>query len=40
MNRTRVLLLSGLVDNFWVTAVDYEGKPFKSVTQGLRRWRT
>ena len=30
-----VLLLSDPVDNFWVTAgVDYEGKPFKSVTQG------
>lgn len=31
-----VLLLADQVDNFWVTAgVDYEGKPFKSVTQGL-----
>ena len=30
-----VLLLADQVDNFWVTAgVDYEGKPFKSVTQG------
>jgi molecular chaperone HtpG len=30
-----VLLLSDPVDSFWVTAgVDYEGKPFKSVTQG------
>lgn len=30
-----VLLLSDQVDSFWVTAgVDYEGKPFKSVTQG------
>src|SRR5215212_5377738 len=36
--RTRgveVLLLPDPVDSFWVTAgVDYEGKPFKSVTQG------
>ncbi len=31
-----VLLLADQVDSFWVTAgVDYEGKPFKSVTQGL-----
>jgi len=31
-----VLLLPDQVDSFWVTAgVDYEGKPFKSVTQGL-----
>jgi len=30
-----VLLLPDAVDSFWVTAgVDYEGKPFKSVTQG------
>jgi molecular chaperone HtpG len=30
-----VLLLPEPVDSFWVTAgVDYEGKPFKSVTQG------
>lgn len=30
-----VLLLPDQVDNFWVTAgIDYEGKPFKSVTQG------
>ena len=30
-----VLLLSDPVDNFWVTtALGYEGKPFKSVTQG------
>ena len=30
-----VLLLSDQVDSFWVTAgVDFEGKPFKSVTQG------
>ena len=30
-----VLLLSDAVDNFWVTsAPDFEGKPFKSVTQG------
>jgi molecular chaperone HtpG len=30
-----VLLLPDGVDSFWVTAgVDYEGKPFKSVTQG------
>jgi molecular chaperone HtpG len=31
-----VLLLTDQVDSFWVTAgVDYEGKPLKSVTQGL-----
>jgi molecular chaperone HtpG len=30
-----VLLLADQVDSFWVTGVDYEGKPFKSVTQGL-----
>lgn len=31
-----VLLLADQVDSFWVTSgVDYEGKPFKSVTQGL-----
>jgi len=31
-----VLLLPDQVDSFWVTAgLDYEGKPFKSVTQGL-----
>jgi len=31
-----VLLLTDQVDSFWVTAgVDYDGKPFKSVTQGL-----
>ncbi|MEV5032818.1 molecular chaperone HtpG [Sphingobium sp. LMC3-1-1.1] len=31
-----VLLLADQVDSFWVTAgVDYQGKPFKSVTQGL-----
>ncbi len=31
-----VLLLTDQVDSFWVTAgVDYQGKPFKSVTQGL-----
>jgi molecular chaperone HtpG len=31
-----VLLLSDQVDSFWVTAgVDHDGKPFKSVTQGL-----
>jgi molecular chaperone HtpG len=31
-----VLLLTDQVDSFWVTAgADYEGKPFKSVTQGL-----
>ncbi|MBA2934501.1 molecular chaperone HtpG [Sphingomonas sp. CGMCC 1.13654] len=31
-----VLLLSDQIDSFWVTAgVDYDGKPFKSVTQGL-----
>jgi molecular chaperone HtpG len=30
-----VLLLPDAVDSFWVTAgADYEGKPFKSVTQG------
>jgi molecular chaperone HtpG len=30
-----VLLLTDQIDGFWVTAgVDYEGKPFKSVTQG------
>lgn len=30
-----VLLLTDQVDSFWVTAgVDFEGKPFKSVTQG------
>jgi molecular chaperone HtpG len=30
-----VLLLPDPVDSFWVTAgLDYEGKPFKSVTQG------
>jgi molecular chaperone HtpG len=30
-----VLLLSDPIDNFWVTAgVDYQGKPFRSVTQG------
>ena len=30
-----VLLLTDQVDSFWVTAgLDYEGKPFKSVTQG------
>lgn len=30
-----VLLLPDQVDSFWVTAgIDYEGKPFKSVTQG------
>ena len=30
-----VLLLPDAIDSFWVTAgVDYEGKPFKSVTQG------
>ena len=30
-----VLLLPDPVDSFWVTAgVEYEGKPFKSVTQG------
>jgi molecular chaperone HtpG len=30
-----VLLLPDAVDSFWVTAgVDYEGKPFKSITQG------
>ena len=30
-----VLLLTDQIDSFWVTAgVDYEGKPFKSVTQG------
>ncbi len=31
-----VLLLTDQVDSFWVTAgVDHDGKPFKSVTQGL-----
>jgi molecular chaperone HtpG len=31
-----VLLLADAVDSFWVTSgIDYEGKPFKSVTQGL-----
>ena len=31
-----VLLLTDQIDSFWVTSgVDYEGKPFKSVTQGL-----
>jgi molecular chaperone HtpG len=31
-----VLLLTDQVDSFWVTGgLDYEGKPFKSVTQGL-----
>ena len=31
-----VLLLPDQIDSFWVTSgVDYEGKPFKSVTQGL-----
>lgn len=31
-----VLLLDDAVDSFWVTsALGYEGKPFKSVTQGL-----
>jgi molecular chaperone HtpG len=31
-----VLLLSDQIDNFWVTGgVDHEGKPFKSVTQGM-----
>ena len=30
-----VLLLADPVDNFWITGADYEGKPFKSVTQGL-----
>jgi molecular chaperone HtpG len=31
-----VLLLTDQVDSFWVTSgIDYEGKPFKSVTQGL-----
>jgi len=31
-----VLLLTDQVDSFWVTAgVDYRGKPFKSVTQGM-----
>ena len=30
-----VLLLPDPIDSFWVTAgIDYEGKPFKSVTQG------
>ena len=31
-----VLLLNDQIDSFWVTAgIDFEGKPFKSVTQGL-----
>src|SRR5579871_737566 len=31
-----VLLLADHVDSFWVTSgVDFDGKPFKSVTQGL-----
>ncbi len=31
-----VLLLNDQIDSFWVTAgVDHDGKPFKSVTQGL-----
>jgi molecular chaperone HtpG len=31
-----VLLLTDQIDSFWVTAgVDHDGKPFKSVTQGL-----
>jgi molecular chaperone HtpG len=31
-----VLLLTDQVDNFWVTSgLDYDGKPFKSVTQGM-----
>ena len=31
-----VLLLADPIDSFWVpSGVDYEGKPFKSVTQGL-----
>jgi molecular chaperone HtpG len=31
-----VLLLADQVDSFWVTSgLDFEGKPFKSVTQGL-----
>jgi molecular chaperone HtpG len=31
-----VLLLADQIDSFWVTSgLDYEGKPFKSVTQGL-----
>ena len=31
-----VLLLADQIDSFWVTAgVDHDGKPFKSVTQGL-----
>jgi molecular chaperone HtpG len=31
-----VLLLADQIDSFWVTAgVDFDGKPFKSVTQGL-----
>jgi molecular chaperone HtpG len=31
-----VLLLTDQVDSFWVTAgLDFDGKPFKSVTQGL-----
>ena len=33
-----VLLLSDPVDSFWVTSANFEGKPFKSVTQGLRIW--
>ena len=34
--RIEVLLLADQVDSFWVTGgVDFEGKPFKSVTQGL-----
>ncbi len=28
-----MLLLADPVDNFWITGADYEGKPFKSVTQ-------
>jgi hypothetical protein len=36
-----VLLLPDAVDSFWVTAgMDYEGKPFKSVTQAARTWRS
>ena len=31
-----MLLLPDQIDSFWVTAgVDYQGKPFKSVTQGM-----
>jgi molecular chaperone HtpG len=31
-----VLLLADQVDNFWVSSgIDFDGKPFKSVTQGL-----